>query len=159
MLKLKNKIVGFFSTIGITILGMMGGQGKLGGKGTRRFGIPGIAIIAGLITNGVSWKDFVFILFIPVLIMGYGSNSWLLSVFKADWIVRLVYAMLLSIPFLFYNFKRFIFAAVCLIAAFQVRAGSIGNIGWFGDILVEDIVRYSTLGVLVAYNIIFEPRK
>ena len=158
MLKLKDKIVSVFTVIGVTILGMMGGQGKIGGKGTRRFGVPGLALIAGLCTDGVKWKDFVFLLLIPTLVMGYGEKSWLLSVFHVDWLVRLAYAILLSAPFWFHGILRGTVAALFLSLAWQIRAGSLGHVAWFGDILIEDVIRYSCLGVLISYNIFF-PRK
>jgi hypothetical protein len=158
MRNLKNRIIAFFTVIGVTILGLMGGQGKIGGKGTRRFGVPGVALIASIFTNEVEWRDFIFLLLIPVLIMGYGENSWLFGVLHADWLVRLVYATLLSCPFLFYGVVRGGISTVVLLLAFQLRAGSLCHLSWFGDILIEDIVRYGSLGGLIALMFLW-PKK
>lgn len=143
-----------FSTI---TLGMMGGQGKIGGKATRRFGIPGLAFITSL-GDGFQLKDLSFLLLIPLLVMGYGENSHLMQIFGIDWLVRLVYSLLLSIPFFFFSWRRGLIAGILLVVAFQVRAGSLGHVNWFGDILIEDIIRYFVLGILIAFNL-FVPRK
>ena len=71
----------------------------------------------------------------------------------SDGLVRVVYGLMLSIPFFFFGWKRGLVAAIALIGVFQVRAGSLGNISWFGDLLIEDIFRYATLGGLISFNI------
>lgn len=147
-----------FTAISVMILGMAGGQGKIGGKATRRYGIPGLAFI-GSLGDGFQWRDLAFLLLIPVLVMGYGENSKLMAMFGSDTIVRVVYALLLSIPFFIQSLKRGAVAGILLVIAFQVRAGSLGSVSWFGDFLIEDIVRYGTLGVLVAWNIFFSSGK
>jgi hypothetical protein len=152
------RLKAIFVSLGVMVLGMMGGQGKIGGKGTRRFGIPGLAILAAL-SDGYSWKDLVFVLLVPVLIMGYGENSWLLSVCKVEWLVRMVYAAILSAPFVVFGLKRWLCAAVLLIGAFSIHAGSLGTVAWFGDILIEDMFRYGVLGLLISYNIFFGVKK
>ena len=152
------KIFKWMATIvSVMTLGMMGGQGKIGGKATRRFGIPGLAFIASL-KDGFQIKDLSFLLLLPLLAMGYGENSHLMGLLGADWLVSLVYALLLSIPFFFFSWRRGAIAAVLLAIAFQVRAGSLGNVPWFGDFLIEDIIRYSILGFLIAFNL-FVPRE
>ena len=94
-----------------------------------------------------------FLLLIIPLCMGYGENSWLMNVLHIEFLVRFVYALFLSIPFAFFGFRRWVVAAIALITAFQIHAGSLGHISWFGDILIEDILRYGTLGVLISFNI------
>lgn len=136
--------------------GMAGGQKKFS-KGVRRFGIPSIAFI-GSLTDGLDWRDFTFFLLIIPLCIGYGENSVLMGWLGSEYLVRAIYALLLSLPFFFFGLRRGLFASVLLIAAFQIHAGSLGNIDFFGDILLEDIIRYFTLGILIAYNI-FVSRK
>ena len=140
----------FFTTIIIAFMGMFGGQKE---KSVRRFGIPGFAFLASL-TSNFTMRDFGLLLLIPFLCSGYGVNSLLMEWFNLDWLVRIVFAIGLSLPFLFYGIKRWLIALVGLTLAFQVRAGSLGTIGDF-DILIEDIVRYTTLGILISYNIYF----
>ncbi len=147
------KTLKIFSTIfAIWGLGAYGGQKN---KGTRRFGIPGLAFILSLF-DGFQWKDLVFLLLIFPLCMGYGENSILMGFLGVEWLVRLVYALLLSLPFFLFSWRRGLIASVLLIGAFQIHAGSLGHISWFGDLLIEDIVRYSVLGSLIAFNI-FKP--
>ena len=135
-------VLAWFSMV---LAGMYGGQKN---KSVRRFGIPAIAV-----TYGWSWKSLWFLLLIPVLIMGYGENSVLMKLIGVEWAVRAVYACLLSIPFAFFGLLRWVISAVLLVIAFQVRAGSFGNIPWFGDLLIEDIVRYGTLSALVIFTL------
>ena len=134
------------TAISTMFLGMWGGQSQ---KGARRYGISGLAV-------AMDWKrGWPMILLIPVLVMGYGEKSWIMGVFQSEVLVRIAYAMLLSIPFYFYGLLRGAVASVLLIAAFQIHAGSLGYVPWFGDFLVEDIVRYLTLGILIAFNMFF----
>jgi hypothetical protein len=91
---------------GIVISGMAGGQGKLGGKAPRRFGIPAIAIFTGW-SFGWSWKYLAFLLLIPLLSMGYGVDSHLGAICgHIEWLIRLVYALLLSLPFFIFGLWR-----------------------------------------------------
>jgi len=78
-----------------------------------------------------------------------------MKLFHVEWLVRLAYALTLSIPFIFYGWRRLAISAIALSLAYSVRAGSLGFVSWFGDILIEDIVRYSTLGALISFNIFF----
>jgi hypothetical protein len=147
------RIVKFFSLmISILTLGAYGGQKN---KGARRFGIPGIAFLVSL-SSKLKWRSLIFLLLIPILVMGYGENSALMGFLGIEWLVRLAYALLLSLPFWLFGPRRGAFAAVSLALAFQLRAGSLGHISWFGDILIEDIARYGVLGFLVAFNIFRE---
>ena len=142
-------VKGIFTSISVAILGMAGGQGKLGGKGSRRFGITVTSIIAG-------GKRALPLLILPaILCAGYGENSVFMAWFNTDSVVRLFYGCFLALPFLFYGFKRFLFAGIILMGAFSIRAGSLGYISWFGDVLVEDLCRYGCLGLLISYNLFF----
>lgn len=127
--------------------GMYGGQKN---KTVRRYGIPLIALTAG----GFSRRAWPMIFLIPLLMIGYGESSWLMSLLGDDWLVRVVYGVLLSLPFAFYGLKRWLAAVIALVLAFQVQAGSLGQIGGH-DILIEDMVRYGVLGVLITFNVFF----
>lgn len=132
-----------------TILGMYGGQKE---KGARRFGIAGFSV-------AMDWKrGWPMLFLIPTLIMGYGEDSWLMDKIGNDTLVRLVYAFLLSLPFYFYSMKRGLWAWVLLAIAFQIRAGSLGYWEPFGDFLVEDLIRYGTLMILIAFNLFFDQK-
>ena len=144
------KVFAVFSWLGMVFGGMFGGQKE---KGARRFGLPAIATSFAIGWNGFQWKDLAYLLFIPVLCMGYGVDSVIGAMgFHIEWLIRVVYALLLSIPFIFSGLTRWVISAIILILAFQVRAGSLGNIPWFGDILIEDICRYGALATLVLLN-------
>lgn len=145
-------IWGIITTIFMAVLGMQGGQGKIGGKTTRRVGLPFVAsAYAGL--AGLGWKALVFLLWIPLLSMGYGVDSHIGALcFHIEWLIRLVYAILLSLPFLVFSLARWIICAILLVIAFQMEAGSLGYTSWFGDFLIEDICRFFTLGVLLVVN-------
>lgn len=128
------------------VAGMYGGQKE---KGVRRFGIPGLAI-------AMDWKrGLPLLLLIPVLAMGYGETSWLMGLIGNELFVRLAYSQLLALPFVFYGVRRWLISAILLGIVFQIHAGSLGNIPWIGDILVEDIIRYLTLGILISFNLFF----
>ena len=127
------------------LLGMFGGQKS---KGARRFGIPGLALLMGKFKK----NSLPFILLIPILIMGYGENSILMKWLGNDALVRIAYGIALSLPFLFYGIKRWLFALISLCIAFSIRAGSMGTV-WGMDILIEDMIRYGALGVLIAVNL------
>jgi hypothetical protein len=136
--------IGIALVLGIISLGMIGGQKS---KGARRFGIPGLgAIVAAL--SGVGWRSLAILLFMPILVIGYGENSWLMGVLHSDTLVRIVYAILLALPFFIFGVIRFAIAAPCLIVAFSIQAGSLGSFGGF-DFLIEDIIRYGMLGILI----------
>lgn len=139
--------------INVAVLWMIGGQLI---KGVRRFGVPGLTLMVALIDKWKKekkdWAVLVFVLLIPVLCMGYGVNSFLMKIFKKDWIVRVAYAIILSLPFLAYTLLspqytllQYGIITVSLIGAFQVRAGTLAKIGKY-DILIEDIIRGLTLG-------------
>ena len=139
-------IKNIFSGIGILLSGMYGGQKN---KAVRRFGIPFIAIFTSFTNWG--WRSLCYLPMIGVLSMGYGVNSWLMGICGIEWVVRFVYAILLSLPFYGFSWKRGLIASFSLIIAFAVRAGSAGRV-WGMDILIEDICRYGALGTLVVLN-------
>jgi len=136
----------------VMILGMIGGQRI---KAVRRYGIP--ALSATFIKIGLkpdkTRKDWVkyhlLVVLMFVLSMGYGEHSWLRSVFKTDWATRFIYACLISLVFIIAPWQLYLVCLLALVVVFQIRAGSLGQIGRY-DILVEDILRYYTLGWCVA---------
>ncbi|HOX54632.1 MAG TPA: hypothetical protein PLC32_04215 [Candidatus Omnitrophota bacterium] len=101
-MKIFNWIKAVFTALSIMIAGCLGGQKN---KGVRRYGIPGIAILASL-GKKFRFKHLAFLLFIPVLVMGYGENSILMNWLRSDFLVRIVYGVLLSIPFIFFTIRR-----------------------------------------------------
>jgi hypothetical protein len=143
------KIKAFITFLGTMFLGMFGGQKN---KGARRFGIPGLAVLMSWLSGEFKCKYLSFLLLIPILIMGYGENSFLMKILGNDTLVRLVYGAILSLPFLFFGIFRWLIALISLVIAFIIRAGSLGQI-WGMDILIEDIIRYGVLGLNIAFNI------
>lgn len=148
----------------IMVLWLIGGQIN---KGARRFGVPGITVMVSLWRVFYSSKKrhprfalatLAWLLCIPVLCVGYGIDSWFARVFKKELTIRIVYAIILSIPFLV--FERMVgepwwFIAptlISLIGAFQVRARSLFHIGKF-DVLIEDIARSLVFGGLVSWHL------
>ena len=129
-------------------MGMMGGQWC---KGVRRFGIPGLATsVAGIKDikdKKVRWRRYSLLLLSFILAMGYGENSFLMKVFKKDWLVRIVYGIILSIPFLIMGVW---IAPILLAGAWSIRAGGFVIYKDF-DFLYEDLARYTTLGSLICY--------
>lgn len=149
-------IKAIFAFIGILFGGMSGGQGKIGGKAPRRFGVPGIASIYAFF-SGLGWRSLAFLLWIPILSLGYGVDS-VLGAFlgHCEPLIRAVYGVLVSIPLLVFGIRKWAIAVVLLVIAYSIHAGSLGNISWFGDILVEDIVRFSMIGCLVIVYTAFD---
>jgi hypothetical protein len=153
---------------------MIGGQIN---KATRRFGVPSIALTAMLYRTmkgqkgrgEKEWaKTLVILLAIPVLSMGYGINSVIGKTFKKEWIIRTMYAIILSIPLELYALLtlnnqahltlKCTFILIALILAFQVRDTWLGKlrhkltIGKF-NLLFEDIVRSLTFGYSIVWLI------
>jgi len=156
-MKIFNLIKAIVAWISMVIAYMVGGQGKIGdkevGKGARRFGFPGIAILAS-IGSKFKWKHLAFLLFIPVFAMGYGQDSFLMGIFHNDALVRFVIGFLLSIPFIVFSISRWLWAFILLVIAFSIRAGSFGQV-WGMDLLKEDFIRGGVLAGLVIINIFF----
>ena len=92
------------------------------------------------------------LLLIPILVMGYGVNSKLMKIFKKEWLVRCMYALILAQPFWFFGWEHALVATVTLIGAFQIRAGGF-KIGTRYDFLYEDLARYMTLGINLTWGI------
>ena len=134
-------------------MGMIGGQRF---KGVRRFGIPGLAtsfaIARDIKGKKARWRLYFLSLLSLVLSMGYGVNSWLMEVFKKDWIVRVVYGLILSIPFYAANVVIGAVASVGLAGAWSIRAGSFKVYKDY-DFLIEDFIRYAVLGSLICYSL------
>lgn len=155
-MKILKIIMAVFSWLGMLFTGMFGGQKE---KGARRFGLPTIATGFAIGWNGFQWKDLSFLLLIPILCMGYGVDSILGAVvFHNEFLIRVLYSLLLSIPFIFYGLTRWVICAILLIIAFQIRAGSLGNISWFGDVLIEDLIRYGVLASCVLLCVIWRKK-
>ena len=133
--------------LGIITLGLIGGQKE---KGARRYGIPGLSLLASL--KNWKWKRLSFIGLIPILSLGYGENSFLMGVLGNDSFVRLAVSVALSFPFMVFGLWRWVIALLGLSAVYQVHAGSLFTIGTF-DVLIEDILRYGMLGILIVFNI------
>lgn len=150
-----------------TAFWMVGGQVN---KAVRRFCIPSLAVAATLLrasfpkkdddgVTRVRWAALGWALLIPVLSMGYGVDSGLMKIFKKELTVRIVYAIILSLPFLVFELvagKPLWMIGVtvaALIGAFQVRAGKLGTIRKF-DFLIEDIVRGSVVGGLIVWHVV-----
>ena len=149
-----------FGFLAMVFGGLQGGQGKIGGKNLRRYGMPLMAATTAVAFDGFQWKDLVFLLCIPVLAMGYGVDSYLGAIlWHIEWLIRLSYAILLSLPFLFYGLLRWSICAALLILVFQIHAGSLGRISWFGDILIEDLVRYGMWASMVIMCIVWKNRR
>ena len=132
------------------LMGLVGGQRI---KGIRRFGIPGLAVtVAGIKDikdRKIRWKRYLLVFLMFLLAIGYGENSALMKVFKRDWIVRIVYGILLSIPFLILGVW---IAPILLAGAWSIRAGGFKIYKTY-DFLFEDLIRYTTLGSLLCWVI------
>ena len=140
---------GLLVVIVLVLLAMYGGQRN---KGARRFGVPGLAFLLAFWKNKTKALPILILPFF--LAVGYGENSVLMDFFNSEVLVRIAYPLMLSLIFVFGGFKRWIVSFVLLVGAFQIHAGSLGHIGWFGDILIEDIIRYGVLGSLLVFNFI-----
>ena len=103
------------------LMGMWGGQTC---KGVRRFGISGLAVtMAGakdIKDKKLRLQRYALILLAALLSMGYGENSVYMKVFKREWLVRVMYGLTLSIPFLICGVWV---APILLAGAWSVRAG------------------------------------
>ena len=129
----------------VVILYLIGGQIT---KATRRYGVPvtlyGLTWIAGDQDKSKAQriKEIVLLSMVALLSQGYGENSRLRSIFKYDWLTRIFYGLMLSIPLLIIKMVWFI--PIILAGAYMVRAGSLFRFSVKGrqfDILIEDIVR------------------
>jgi hypothetical protein len=145
-----NILKAIFAFLGGLIAGMYGGQKN---KAVRRFGLPVIATGFALSIR-FKWQYLAFLLFIPILVMGYGEHSRLGAlVGYNEVLIRLLYAVLLSTPFYVFGWRKGMIASVLLIIAFAIRAGTLGSFLGY-DILIEDICRYGTLMALVVVYVL-----
>ena len=125
----------------VIVMGMIGGQ-KF--KAIRRYGIPITSLSVGL--KKKKWKTAVLVLLSLVLSMGYGENSKLSKLLgNRDWLVRLVYGLLLGIILAIFGF---VWSIVILPIAWLVRIPYSFKIGKY-DWLWEDFVRYGALGICI----------
>jgi hypothetical protein len=156
MKKILNTIGAIFAFL---FSGLSGGQGKIkifgSGKFLRRYGVPLWGVLSGIFHDGFDWRDLVFLIWIPLLSVGYGEDSFLMGWLGSDWLVRGVYGILMSLPFWFFGWRRGAFAGVLLSIVYSIRAGSAGFIPGFGDILIEDAIRFAALGGLFTWNVIW----
>lgn len=125
----------------VTVFGCIGGQNI---KAIRRYGITLMAIAIG-IRRKKKFLSLVLTWIGLILSSGYGEDSLLVKIFKKDWIVRIVYGTLLAIPFLFFHIYS---ALILLPVAFSFRSSRHFNFLKM-DWLLEDIIRYSTLGYAI----------
>lgn len=154
--KKHNAIVAFFSFISGVLAGMRGGQKD---KIVRRAGVP-LTILGFSLFVHFRWRYLALLLLFIPLSMGYGVDSHLGSLLgHTEWAIRAVYALLVSFPFLVFGWIRWAITAILLILAYQVHAGSLGHIDWFGDLLIEDIIRFSTIMGCAIVNIIIDWRR
>jgi hypothetical protein len=86
--------------------------------------------------------------------IGYGETSALGKLIKNDYIVRLIYSLILAAVLILAGvllaaaWWKICIAVAGVVVAWQVRAGKIGSIGSF-DFLIEDMCRYFTLGRVI----------
>jgi len=137
-------IIKILTVIGITALGMIGGQCK---KWTRRFVLPSLMVgYTACKEKKNKLKALVYLSLMGILSMGYGENSWLRKLCRgSDIATRIVYGLIVSIPFIFFGKW---YACIALPIAWSIRAGGF-KITATKDFLYEDLIRYSTIGVLV----------
>ena len=130
--------------LGITALGMIGGQCK---KWTRRYVLPSLAATyTALKEKKKKAKALIYLCLIGILSMGYGENSWLRKLCRgSDKATRIVYGLLVSIPFLFFGKW---WACIVLPVAWSIRAGGF-QLPNGKDWLWEDFIRYMSVGILV----------
>ncbi len=132
------------------ILGMVGGQVN---KAVRRYGISTVGLILNISNSKLSIKEKLkrfglLVLLVAVFSIGYGQESTIGKFIKQDWLIRIIYASILSIGFLF--FKMW-YAPLILIPIWQIRMGSFNVIGY--DFLFEDMFRYLSVGILITIAI------
>lgn len=116
-------------------------------KWTRRYGVPlSSAMFLYVHKKEKKWKALITGWLLVALSLGYGQNSTLFRILGGkDWLVRIVYGLIISVPFLFWGMW---YASPVLVLAYSFRAGGI-KISNKYDFLFEDFVRFTTLGTLV----------
>ena len=130
----------------ITLFGMWGGQQK---KWIRRYMLPSLASLYVATKEKDKKKRWKAVLFLPlmgILSLGYGENSKLRKALGgSDFWTRIVYGLLVSIPFLFFGKW---WASIALPIAWSIRAGAF-PITKTKQFLWEDFIRYGTIGLLI----------
>ena len=136
-------MINILTVIGITFLGMFGGQMF---KASRRYFLPSLATLYAATKKKEKWKSSYYLLLMGVLSMGYGENSKLRKLLGgSDFWTRIVYGLLVSIPFL--ALGKWL-ACIILPIAWSIRAGGF-QITATKDFLWEDAIRYGTISILV----------
>ena len=138
----------------IVVLYMAGGQTGFH-KIMRRLGVPLSAYISTIKDKKTATRNSILLLLYPILSMGYGKNSKIMSIFKLEWLVRLVYSTLVFIPFLIVRALDGQFLSIntllgyiLLIIAYQLRLGGF-KITDKVDFLYEDLARGSAIAINV----------
>lgn len=146
-------IIYISSVILITLFGMLGGQY---GPALRKYGIlvVTLALIAWRVSTGQVWWHYSAIpLFCTALFLGYGEKSWIMKKLKNEILVRIAYALSISIPLVItalLNTKgilSYILIPSLIVGAFQLRGGGF-KIGK-KDFLFVDLARWSAVGISV----------
>lgn len=119
-------------------------------KWTRRYGIPLSSAMFLYVhkkkEGKEKWRALIIGWLLIALSIGYGQNSTLFRILGGkDWLVRIVYGLIISVPFLFWGMW---YASPVLALAYSFRAGGF-KIGDKFDFLFEDFVRFSVIGTLV----------
>jgi len=133
----------FIFALLITVFYLIGGQTE---KSVRRYGVPVSVLTMTLMTSKdkkQKLRSIGLLTMIGVLSMGYGESSWLRKLLGGnDKLTRIVYGLILAIPFCFVRIHYAYF--LILPAMFSIRAGKICSfkVGEKDfDILIEDIFR------------------
>lgn len=77
--------------------------------------------------------------------MGYGDDSRLKRLFRYDYLVRIVYGLLVSVPFVILGVY---WSLILLPLAYSVKAGGF-KINEKYDFLWEDLIRFTVIGFLI----------
>lgn len=141
------------------VLWLVGGQIN---KAARRYAAPLLATTLALGYRYLRrrdkwWVGALILLYIPILSLGYGTDSWLRKVVRAEWVVRLVYALACCVPLGIIalctgHYIRLVIAAFAVVSVFQIRAGRLFSLGNF-EVLVEDLARSLVLGSSIAWSL------
>lgn len=128
----------------ITACGMWGGQQN---KWVRRYLVPSLAsLYVATREKKKKWKASFYLSLMGILSIGYGETSKLRKFLGgSDKLTRVVYGLLVSIPFLFFGKW---WSSIALPLAWSIRAGSF-DITATKQFLWEDFIRYGTIGILV----------
>ena len=139
-----------FIPLVICILGMWGGQKY---KASRRIGIPAFSVYYVFFRNrqGKEKRKYFWLMILSLFLsMGYGENSLLMKRFKKDWLVRIIYGLLLSTVFIYLGFWE---AVIILPLAYSIRSHWLGLVDFYiyktYQFVWEDCMRFSALGYCI----------